>query len=194
MSLQTFKVTRHVLHPTAAVVKLPLRHMGVHPLVVHLCGGVGVPVAVSGDLPSPSDKVVADGLPPYAGLGLLHPQHALVHAVHVCFALQLAPGPAVPALHHVQDVEHEQEGQRDVDVAVGAGAVVVDHGVSSDAHPGGPPQGGGEGGREGGGQGRVEADLGDPGQLAPGHYTQAAVHEQREQQAAPMGLPADAST
>lgn len=66
--------------------------------------------------------------------------------------------------------------------------------MPSDTHPRGPPQGGGKGGREGGGESRVEADLGDTGQLAPGHHAQAAVHEQREQQAAPMGLPADTST
>uniref|UniRef100_A0A3B3DAA6 DnaJ homolog subfamily C member 30, mitochondrial n=1 Tax=Oryzias melastigma TaxID=30732 RepID=A0A3B3DAA6_ORYME len=150
--------------------------MRVHPLVVNLRGGVGVAVAVPGDLPRPPNEVVAHGLPPDAGLRLAHAQHALVHAVQVGFGLQLALHPAVPALHHVQDVQHEQERQRDVDVAVRARAVVVDHGGSPDPHPRRPPQGG-QGGRERGGESRVEADLGDPGQLTPGHGAQAAVHQ-----------------
>lgn len=135
VSLQAPEVARHVFHPAAAVVELPLCHVGVDSLVVHLRGGVSVPIAVAGDLARAPHKVVADGLPPYAGLGLPHPQNSFVHAVHVCLVLQLAPGPAVPALGHVYDVQHEQEGQGDVDVAIGAGAVVVDHRVSSGAHP-----------------------------------------------------------
>lgn len=66
--------------------------------------------------------------------------------------------------------------------------------MPSNAYSRGPSQGGGEGGCKRRGEGRVEVDLGDTGQLAPGHHTQAAVHEQREQQAAPMGLPADTCT
>lgn len=190
MSLQAPELTGHVLHPTAAVVELPLGHVGVHSLVVDLRGRVGIPVTVTRNLPRPPDKVVADGLPPNARLGLAHPQHSLVHAVHIHFALQLAPGPAVPALGHVDDIEHEQEGQGDVDVAVGARAVVVDHRVPADAHPGGGALRGGEGG----GESSVEADLGDAGQLTPGHHAQAAVHKEREEQAAPVRFPADAGT
>ena len=193
VSLQAPELPGHVLHPTAAIVELPLGHVGVHSLVVHLRGRVGVPVAVTRHLPGPPDKVVADGLPPYARLGLSHAQHPLVHAVHIHFALQLAPGPAVPALGQVDDVEHEQEGQGDVDIAVRAGAVVVDR-VPAHGHPGGGALRGGEGGGEGGSGISVEADLGDAGQLTPRHHAQAAVHEEREKQAAPMRLPADACT
>lgn len=84
----------------------------------------------------------------------------------------------MPALHHIKPVEQQQEGQRDVDVPVRARAVVVDQRVAA------APQGGGEVGGE--------ADLGDPCQLTPSQRSQAADHEDGEQQAAPVGLPADA--
>lgn len=72
VTLQARKFPRHVFHSTVGVVKLPFRHVGVDPLVVHLRGGVGIPIAVPCHLPRPSDKVVADGLPPYARLCLSH--------------------------------------------------------------------------------------------------------------------------
>ena len=45
----------------------------------HLRGRVGVSVAVPRHLSGPPHVVIADGLPPDAGRGLLKPLHALVH-------------------------------------------------------------------------------------------------------------------
>lgn len=142
--------------------------MGVDPLVVHLCGCVGVSVAVAGYLPRPPDIMVADGLPPDAGRSLLHSLDALGHRVHVHLVLQLIPGVAVPALHKVDHVQHDQEGQGDVDVAVGAGTVVVHHRLSL--------------------VGAVEGEARDLGHLAPGHHPDAAVHQQGQEQAFPVGF------
>lgn len=46
---------------------------------LYLCGGIGVSVAVSRHLSGPPYIVIADGLPPNAGRGLLKPLDALVH-------------------------------------------------------------------------------------------------------------------
>ena len=141
------------------------------PSAPHLGGGVGVSIAVSGDLARAADVVVADGLPPDTGRGLLHAAHALSHAAHVHPVLQLVAGLAMPALHQVDGIQHEQEGQGDVDIAVGAGAVVVHEAVAL--------------------VGAAEGEAGHRGDVAPGHRPQAAVHEQREQQALPVGLTAE---
>ncbi len=45
----------------------------------HLCGRIRISVAVSCHLSGPPHVVVADGLPPNAGCGLLKSLHALVH-------------------------------------------------------------------------------------------------------------------
>lgn len=141
------------------------------PPAPHLGGGVGVSIAVSGDLACAADIVVADGLPPDAGRGLLHPAHALANTGHVHTVLQLVAGLAVPTLHQVDSIQHEQEGQGDVDIAVGAGAVVVHEAVAL--------------------VGAAEGEAGHCGDMAPGHGPQAAVHEQGEQQALPVGLTAE---
>lgn len=46
---------------------------------VHLCGCIRISVAVSRHLSGPPHVVIADGLPPNAGCGLLKPLHTLVH-------------------------------------------------------------------------------------------------------------------
>lgn len=115
--------------------------------------------------------MVADGLPPDAGCGLLHAAHTLADTAYVHSVLQLMAGLAVPALHQVDSVQHEQEGQGDVDIAVGAGAVMVHEAVAL--------------------IGAAEGEAGHRGDVAPGHGSQAAVHEQGEQQALPVGLPAE---
>lgn len=43
-------------------------------------------------------------------------------------------------------------------------------------------------------EGAIEAELGDPGQLTPGHRPQAAIHEDGEEEAFPVGLSAHAGT
>lgn len=141
------------------------------PPAPHLGGGIGVSVAVSGDLAGAADIVVADGLPPDAGCGLLHAAHTLPHTAHINTVLQLMAGLAVPTLHQVDGVQHEQEGQGDVDIAVGAGAVMVHEAVAL--------------------VGAAEGEARHCGDVAPGHCPQAAVHEQREQEALPVGLTAE---
>lgn len=116
--LQTQQLFGDVFHATVAVIKLGFRHVGVDPFVVNLGAGVGVPVAVARDLSCPADVVITDGLPPDAGLSLLHPLDALVYALHVYFVLQLVFHMTVPALHKIDQIKHAQQGQRDVDVAV----------------------------------------------------------------------------
>lgn len=115
--------------------------------------------------------MVADGLPPDAGCGLLHAAHTLPDTAHINTMLQLMAGLAVPALHQIDSVQHEQEGQGDVDIAVGAGAVMVHEAVAL--------------------IGAAEGEAGHRGDVAPGHGPQAAVHEQGEQQALPVGLTAE---
>lgn len=115
--------------------------------------------------------MITDGLPPDAGCGLLHAAHALLDTGHVHTMLQLVAGLAVPTLDQVDRVQHEQEGQGDVDVAVGAGAVVVHEAIAL--------------------VGAAEGEAGHRGDVAPGHCPQAAVHEQREQEALPVRLAAE---
>lgn len=102
--------------------------------------------------------MVADGLPPDTGCGLLHAAHTLPHAAHINTVLQLVAGLAVPTLHQVDGIQHEQEGQGDVDIAVGAGAVVVHEAVALVC--------------------AAEGEAGHCGDVAPGDGPQAAVHEQ----------------
>lgn len=128
------------------------------PTASHLGGSVGISIAVSGDLSSSSDIVIADGLPPDAGGGLLHAAHTLLNTVHIHSVLQLVAGLAVPTLHQVDGVQHEQEGQGDVDIAVGARAVMIHEAVAL--------------------VGAAEGEAGHRGDVAPSHCPQAAIHEQ----------------
>lgn len=145
---------------------------GLHsPPASHLGGSVGISIAVSGDLPGSSHIVIADGLPPDAGGGLLHTANTLPNTAHIHSVLQLVAGLAVPTLHQVDRVQHEQESQGDVDIAVGAGAVMVHEAIAL--------------------VGAAEGEAGHCGDVAPSHCPQAAVHEQREQEALPMGLAAE---
>lgn len=124
----------------------------------HLGGRVGISIAVSGDLSSSSDIVIADGLPPDAGGGLLHSSHTLLNTVHIHSVLQLVAGLAVPTLHQVDGVQHEQEGQGDVDIAIGARAIMIHEAVAL--------------------VGAAEREAGHCGDVAPSHCPQAAIHEQ----------------
>ncbi len=144
--------------------------MRVHPLVIHLRGGVRISVAVPRDLPRPPHIVVADSLPPDARLGLLHPLDSFVNPLHMDFILKLISGMAVPALHQVNDIKHDEEGQGDVDVAIGAGTVMIHHGLPF--------------------VGTVKGQAGDLGDVAPHHSSHAAVHEHGQQQAFPEHLSA----
>lgn len=142
--------------------------MRVHSLVVDLRSGVGISVTVTCHLPRPPDVMIADGLPPDAGRSLLHSLYALTYTVRIYLVLQFILGVAVPALHQVDHVEHDQEGQRDVDVSIGAGTVVVHHRFSFVS--------------------TVEGEPCDLGHLAPGHHPDAAVHQHGQQQAFPVGF------
>jgi hypothetical protein len=112
--------------------------------------------------------MVANGLPPDTGLCLLHPLDTFINALYIHFMLQLTLGIAVPALHQVDQVEHEQEGQRDVDVSVRTGAVMVHHGLPF--------------------EGTVKGEASHLGDMTPHHGSHAAVHEHGEQQAFPEAL------
>ena len=108
----------NVFHAVPGVVELGAGGVRVDPLVVDLRGSVGVAVAIARHLTRPADVVVADGLPPDAGHGLLQPLDAVVHLANLHPRQRGRLGVAVPALHQVDDVEHDQEGHGDVDVAV----------------------------------------------------------------------------
>lgn len=89
---------------------------------------------------------------------------------------------AVPALHQVNHVQHRQEGQRDVDVAAGARALQVEDVIVV---------GGGCGvvgatKKHGGGR----AEDGHSAESTPGQRGETAVHQQRQEEALPVGLSA----
>lgn len=168
--LQTHHLLRNIFDATVAVVKLRLRHVGVDTFVVHLGAGVRVSIAVACDLARPANVVIADGLPPDARLGLLHPLDALVDALHIHFVLQLVFHMAVPALDQIDQIEHAQQGQWDVDIAIRAGTVVVHHGFPF--------------------EGTVKGEAGHLGDMTPHHRSHAAVHEDGEQEAFPEALSA----
>lgn len=96
-----------------------------------------------------------------------------------CMSQHCRLGEAVPALHQVNHIQHGQEGQGDVDVAAGAGTLQVQDVVV-----------GSRGGivvsteRYGGGAENVHAT-----QSAPGERGEAAVHEEGQEEALPVGLP-----
>lgn len=87
-------------------------------------------------------------------------------------------GEAVPALHQVDHVEHCQEGQRDVDIAAVARALRVQDVV-----------GVGHGGGVHVGAGRGDEDV-HAAESTPGQRSKAAVHEEGQEEALPVGLPA----
>lgn len=157
-TIQAQQVLRDVLNPAVTVVKLRLSYVGVYSLMVDLCSGVGISVTVTCHLSRSPDIVIADGLPPDARRSLLHALYALRHAVHINLVLQLIPGVAVPAFDQVDHIKHDQEGQGDVDVAIGAGTVMVHHRVSL--------------------VGAIEGEACDLCHLAPGHHPDTAVHQQ----------------
>ena len=71
-------------------------------------------------------------------------------------------------------------------MAVGAGAVMIDHGAASSVSQRVDGDQGGAGG--------VKAQLSDTSELAPGHSAQAAVHKQRQEETAPVRLAAHRCT
>lgn len=84
----------------------------------------------------------------------------------------------MPALHQVHHVEHSQEGQRDVDIAAVARALRVQD-VVGVGHRGGVHVGAGRGDED------VHAAKSTPGQRS-----KTAVHEEGQEEALPVGLPA----
>lgn len=91
-------------------------------------------------------------------------------------------GEAVPALHQVNHIKHGQEGQGDVDVATRARTLQVQDVIVV----------GRRGGivvstkRYGGG-----AENRYPTESAPGECGKAAVHEEGQEEALPVGLPTE---
>ncbi|KAF3844557.1 hypothetical protein F7725_007720 [Dissostichus mawsoni] len=98
------KLFGNIFDITVTVVKFCFCHMCVDTFVVNLGTSVGVSIAIARDLPGSANIVIADGLPPDAGLGLLHPLDALVDALHVHFVLQLVLDMTVPALHKIDQL------------------------------------------------------------------------------------------
>jgi len=90
-------------------------------------------------------------------------------------------GEAVPALHQVNHIQHCQEGQGDVDVAAGARTLQVQD-VAVVGCGGGIVVGTE---RYGGGG----AEDGHATESAPGERGEAAVHEEGQEEALPVGLP-----
>lgn len=89
-------------------------------------------------------------------------------------------GEAVPTLHQVNHIKHGQEGQGDVDVATGARTLQVQD-VAVVGRRGGIVVG-----TEGYGRG---AENGYPTESAPGECGKAAIHEESQEEALPVGLP-----
>ena len=88
-------------------------------------------------------------------------------------------GEAVPALHQVNHIKHGEEGQGDVDVATGARALQVqDVVIGRRGGVGGGPE------RYGGG-----AENGHPAESTPSQCSEAAIHEESQEEALPVGLP-----
>lgn len=90
-------------------------------------------------------------------------------------------GEAVPALHQVNHIEHGQEGQGDVDVAAGARTLQVQDVVVIRRRSGLAVGAEGDGG---GAEDRHAAEG------APGQRGKTAVHEEGQEEALPVGLPA----
>ena len=90
-------------------------------------------------------------------------------------------GEAVPALHQINHIEHCEEGQGDVDVAAGARALQVQDVIVVGG------RGGVVIGADGDGGG---AEDGHAAESTPGERGEAAVHEEGQEEALPVGLPA----
>lgn len=86
--------------------------------VINLCRCEGISIAVSRDLSRTSHVVITHRLPPYNGQRLPHGLDAFVNCVDVHLILKLNPSVTVPTLNKVDQVEHDHERHRDVDVAV----------------------------------------------------------------------------
>lgn len=84
----------------------------------------------------------------------------------------------MPALHQVHHIEHCQEGQRDVDIAAVTRALWMQD-VIGVGHRGGVHVGAGRGDED------VHAAEGTPGERS-----KTAVHEEGQEEALPVGLPA----
>lgn len=104
--------------------------MHVDPFMVHLCSRIGISVSVTRHLSGTTYVMVADGLPPDAGCGLLQPLYPVIHRTDFHLSKVSCFRVAVPALHQVDDVQHGQEGYRYIDIAVGTWAVMVEPGIA----------------------------------------------------------------
>lgn len=144
--------------------------MGVDTFMVNLGTGVSVSISVTCDLSCSANIVVADGLPPDARFRLLHPLNALTDSLYIHFVLQLILHMTVPAFHKIDQIEHAQQGQRDVDIAISAGAFMVHHGFHF--------------------WGTVKGEAGHLGDMTPNHHSHAAIHENGQEQAFPKALTA----
>lgn len=174
MIQQALQLFGHVLDTVSRVVELGAGGVCVDPFVIHLCGRVGVSVSIPGHLPGPPYVVIADCLPPDAGGGLLKSLDPVIHLSDLHFSEVRCFRVAVPALHQVDYIEHGQEGHGDVDISIGAGAVMVEPGPVA---------------VEVGGTVVVRSHDCDAIQGAPAQRAKAAVHEQGQEQALPVRLP-----
>jgi hypothetical protein len=86
---QVSQILRRVFHATTGEVETRTSSMGIDSFVVHLRGGEGVTISISGDLPGPPHVVVAHGFPPDNGYGVLHCLYPLVDGVDVHLTLEL---------------------------------------------------------------------------------------------------------
>lgn len=86
----------------------------------------------------------------------------------------------MPALHQVNHIQHSQEGQGDVDVAARARTLQVQDVIIVGRRGGVVVSTNGNGGG---------AENGYATESAPGERSKAAVHEEGQEEALPMGLP-----
>ena len=120
--------------------------------------------------------MITDGLPPHDRGRLGHRSDLTVDGGGVDSFHELVLDPAIPAFHQVDDVEDDDEGDRNVDVAVLARLEAV----AGVARPG---------------EGRMVlaevVEVGGEGQLAPGDGRDAGDEEHSESEALPVGLGAE---
>ena len=84
----------------------------------NLRGGESVAIAVSSNLARATDVVITDGSPPDDRRGVGELTDQLVDGAGVDPIIQLSTQSAVPAFDQVDDVHHDDERDRNVDVTV----------------------------------------------------------------------------
>jgi hypothetical protein len=122
--------------------------------------------------------VVTHGLPPNDGHRIAHAPHLVIDCVHINLVLQFDSRVAVPALHQVHQVQHDDKRDGDVDVSVVTWPTLIGLGLAV--------------------VGRVRLvqivhHPRDDGQATPSNGGQAAENQQGQDQALPVSIASQGS-